>query len=324
MNTLYTNSEILDQLEDLERRLLERAYGSSYGDDLRTYDLVNYLGDKARELDLNECGVYAMLMHDLERLSAEIGTRRAGARGEQMAAKSLACLRNDVIDIPTIALQNGNTFEEYDQIVISSAGVYVIEVKNYSQDSIIEEDGVLRCGSTIRYNVGERMLQKRRALWDAISTSAESFMSEEDIHCMLLFVNDKTKVTDRFHRIPVKRRGQIVYDIKSACLGSQLLSWEQMKRIKASIITRKVEATFSMPTYSDALIDELEVVLELIERKSSDVAEVESRELEVERIEVASSFWKSRAIKWLPVAASLVLGMASANELFKHIRIDFK
>ena len=323
MNETYEKDEIIDRLKKLEADLLRRVFKSSYSESLRTYDLVNHMKSKARELGLDDCEPFVMLLGDLDRLSASIGGLINGHRGERAAEKSLQCLRGENLVLTGIALRNGESFEEYDEIVITHAGVFLIEVKNFSRDALIDEGGVLRCGPCA-YNVGERMREKEHAFWDAIRFSASDFMNEDDVHSMLLFVNDTTKVSDFFHRIPLKRRGQIVYDIEEASRDDRLLTWEEMRRIRSAIVMRKVEARFPMPIDAEKLANELETVLSLIKAKTTEVdrgsavpgrceADGASEDLTTARAEENDDYTKPVVNivmrKWIP-AATAVLGIA--------------
>lgn len=264
MSKTYTNAEILDRLKSLEGLLLERVFETSYSESLRTYDLIDHLRSKAHDLGLEGEDTYAALIRDLEKLSSTIGGLINGKRGELLAAKSLKCLRGDSLLLSNIALPNGGSFEEYDQVLIARSGVYVIEVKNYRNDVVIDDGGILRCGPR-SYNVGERMREKMHALWDAIQFSSDGCMSEEDVHGMLLFVNNEASVTDFFHRVPVMRCGQIVYSIEDANRCDEKLSWEDMVRIKSVLLARKTAAEFPMPLDENRVKSELEDFLDLVE-----------------------------------------------------------
>lgn len=245
-----------------------------------------------------------------------------------MAEKSLACLRCDGIILSGIALQNGSSFEEYDDIVITSSGVFLIEVKNFKRDVVIDECGILRCGACT-YNVGERMREKEQALWNAIRFSASDFATEADIHSMLLFVNDDTRVSDFFHRVPIERRGQIVYDIEDARRTERGLSREEMNRIRSSLIVRKLDAKFPMPVDVEAIMRELEAAITLIGSKAEVAdssmmaperdetgAKVASTAIRPEKgrkpVESATSPF---ARKWLPTAAIATLGLVGIGGL---------
>ena len=179
MSKTYTNEEILERLKSLEGLLLERVFETSYSESLRTYDLIDHLRSKAHDLGLEGEDTYTALIRDLEKLSSTIGGLINGKRGELLAAKSLRCLRGNSMLLSNIALPNGDSFEEYDQVLIARSGIYVIEVKNYRNDVVIDDGGILRCGLR-SYNVGERMREKMHALWDAIQFSSDGCMSEED------------------------------------------------------------------------------------------------------------------------------------------------
>ena len=324
MNKTYSKEEILNQLKELEASLLKRVFESSYSENLRTYDLVNHIKSKTCELGLDNGEAVSALLRDLDRLSFAIGGLINGNRGERMAEKSLSCLRCDSIALSGIALQNGSSFEEYDEIVITSSGVFLIEVKNFKHDAVVDECGILRCGACT-YNVGERMREKEHALWNAIRFSASDFATEADIHSMLLFVNDDMKVSDFFYRVPIERRGQIVYDIEDARRTGRTLSREEMNRSRSSLIMRKVEAKFPMPIDAEEIACELESAICLIEEKAKAVGSsaVTPKHDEVGAKAASTVFHPEEdngpakptvsplASKWLPAAAIATLGLAA-------------
>lgn len=323
MSKTYTNEEILERLKSLERLLLERVFETSYSESLRTYDLIDHLRSKAHDLGLEGEDTYVALIRDLEKLSSTIGGLINGKRGEFLAAKSLKCLRGDSLLLSNIALPNGDSFEEYDQVLIARSGVYVIEVKNYRNDVVIDDGGILRCGLR-SYNVGERMREKMHALWDAIQFSSDSCMSEEDVHGMLLFVNNEASVTDLFHRVPVMRCGQIVYSIEDANRCDEKLTWEDMVRIKFVLFARKMAAEFPMPFDENRVKSELEDFLDLVEAKT---AKAVAKSIATGRNEVDSPTTldkharHSQLPSWVPAVAAVISGLAiGAGGLFLHAK----
>lgn len=323
MSKNYTNAEILDRLKSLEGLLLERVFETSYSESLRTYDLIDHLRSKAHDLGLEGEDTYAALIQDLEKLSSTIGGLINGKRGELLAAKSLKCLRGDSLLLSNIALPNGDSFEEYDQVLIARSGVYVIEVKNYRNDVVIDDGGILRCGPR-SYNVGERMREKMHALWDAIQFSSDGCMSEEDVNGMLLFVNNEASVTDFFHRVPVMRCGQIVYSIEDANRCEEKLSWEDMVRIKSVLLARKTAAEFPMPLDENRVKSELEDFLDLVEAKTAKNA---AKSIAAGHNEVDSSTTfdnharHSQLPSWVPAVAAVISGLAiGAGGLFLHAK----
>lgn len=187
------NEETLERLKSLEGLLLERVFETSRSESLRTYDLTDHLRSKAHDLGLEGEDTYTALIRDLEKLSSTIGGLINGKRGEFLAAKSLKYLRGNSMLLSNIALPNGGSFEECDQVLIARSGIYVIEVKSYRNDAVMDDGGILRCGLRA-YNVGERMREKMHALWDAVQFSSDGCMTEEDVHGMLLFVNNDASV----------------------------------------------------------------------------------------------------------------------------------
>lgn len=323
MNKTYTNEEILERLKSLEGLLLERVFETFYSESLRTHDLVDHLRSKAHDLGLEGEDTYAALIRDLERLGSTIGGMINGRRGELLAAKSLRCLRGDSMLLSNIALPNGGSFEEYDQVLIARSGVYVIEVKNYRNDVVIDDGGILHCGLR-SYNVGERMREKMHALWDAVRFSSDGYMTEEDVHGMLLFVNNDASVTDHFHRVPVMRCGQIVYSIEDANRCDEKLSWEDMVRIKSVLLARRTAAEFPMPLDENRVKGELEDFLDLVEAETAkDAAKsIAAGHEEVDPPTTLDNRSRHPQLpSWVPAVAAVISGLAiGAGGLFLHAK----
>lgn len=225
--------------------------------------------------------------------------------------------------LSNIALPNGDSFEEYDQVLIARSGIYVIEVKNYRNDVVIDDGGILCCGLH-SYNVGERMREKMHALWDAVQFSSDGCMTEEDVHGMLLFVNNDASVTDLFHRVPVMRCGQIVYSIEDADRCDEKLSWEDMVRIKSVLLARKTAAEFPMPLDENRVKGELEDFLNLVEVEiAKDAAEsIAAGHNEVDSPATFDSHARhSQLPSWVPAVAAAISGLAiGAGGLFLHAK----
>lgn len=323
MGKTYTNEEILEQLKSLEGLLLERVFETSYSESLRTYDLIDHLRSKAHDLGLEGEDTYTDLIRDLEKLSSTIGGLINGKRGEFLAAKSLKCLRGDSLLLSNIALPNGGSFEEYDQVLIARSGVYVIEVKNYRNDVVIDDGGILHC-SLHSYNVGERMREKMHALWDAIQFSSDGYMTEEDVHGMLLFVNNDASVTDHFRRVPVMRCGQIVYSIEDANRCDEKLSWEDMVRIKSVLLARKTAAEFPMPLDENRVKGELENFLDLVEAETAkDAAKpIGANHKKADSPTTLDNHARhSKLPSWVPAVAAVASGLViGAGGLFLHAK----
>ena len=323
MSKTYTNEEILERLKSLEGLLLERVFETSYSESLRTYDLIDHLRSKAHDLGLEGEDTYTALIRDVEKLSSTIGGLINGKRGELLAAKSLKCLRGDSLLLSSIALPNGDSFEEYDQVLIARSGVYVIEVKNYRNDVVIDDGGILHCGHR-SYNVGERMREKMHALWDAIRFSSDGCMSEEDVHGMLLFVNNDASVTDFFHRVPVMRCGQIVYSIEDATRCDEKLSWEDMVRIKSVLLARRTAAEFPMPLDENRVKGELEDFLNLVEVETAkDAAEsMAAGHNEADSPTTLDNHVRHAQLpNWVPAVAAVISGLAiGVGGLFLHAK----
>ncbi len=149
-------------------------------------------------------------------------------------------------------------------------------------------------------------------------------MSEEDVHGMLLFVNNDASVTDLFHRVPVMRCGQIVYSIEDATRCDEKLSWEDMVRIKSVLLARRTAVEFPMPLDENHVKDELEDFLNLIEAETAkDAAKpIAAGHNEVDSPTTLDNHARHAQLpNWVPAVAAVISGLAiGAGGLFLHAK----
>lgn len=217
-------------------------FQDGYSDSLRTYDLVSHLKSRAAQYGLCDNQVYCSLVYDLERLSREIGSLVNGTRGEGLAERALQRLpvRNE--RLCNVQLCCDGEEAEYDDIVITPNGIFIVEVKFYTSAVVIDPDGMLKGKYSHipgAYNVGERMQSKEYVLWKTLESAVGSFVSRDQIHGVVLNANKYQRIEDEFGRVPVKSCGSVNYFIGD--FVDKSFTEEQIALVKDTILSAAVE-----------------------------------------------------------------------------------
>ena len=239
----YGRGELLEGYKAFERVLLKEVFQDGYSESLRAYDLISHLKSRASQYALQDSEAFAALIRDLERFSREVGALVNGARGELYASWALDRLRGRNEVLSNVELCFDGEKAEYDDVVITPQGVFIVEVKYLKCSVKIDSDGVLR-GESRRlpgtYNVGERMRSKEHVLWKTIEPVVSDFMLRDQVHGLIVNANDDIRIEDEFGFVPVKSCGSVCYYIEGFDSGSAL-SDGQMNAIKSALLDAAVE-----------------------------------------------------------------------------------
>lgn len=238
----YSHEELLEGSKAFERALLKEVFQDGYSDSLRTYNLVSHLKSRAAQYGLSDNQVICSLEYDLDRFSSGIGSMVNGARGEKFAGWALQRLpvRNE--KLCNIQLCHDGEEAEYDDVVITPNGIFIVEVKFYSSAVVIDSDGMLKGRYSHipgAYNVGERMQSKEYVLWKTIENAVGSFVSRDQIHGVLLNANKYQRIEDEFGRVPVKSCGSVNYFIGD--FAGEAFTEAQIIAIKDALLAAAVE-----------------------------------------------------------------------------------
>lgn len=238
----YNHEELLEGDKVFERALLKEVFQDEYSDSLRAYDLVSHVKSRATQHGLSDNQVLCALIYDLEHLSREIGSLVNGARGEQLAHWALQRLPIHNEKLCNIQLCHEGEEAEYDDIVITPHGVFIVEAKFYSSAVVIDSDGMLKGRYSHlpgAYNVGERMQSKEYVLWKTLENALGGFVTRDQIHGVLLNTNKYQQIEDEFGRVPVKSCGSVNYYIGD--FTCEAFTEAQIQTIKDALLDAAVE-----------------------------------------------------------------------------------
>lgn len=260
--TQYTNQEIVDLLQSIQKTMLAGIYEKTHAEHMREKDLMQHISSLAEEYGLKETELYKRFEGNMKDLGYTIVSFIKGMKGEQIAKNALKVLSydKDVKIFYNVALEDEDMQAEYDAIVLAPYGMFVVEVKNWGSEMCIDENGILRRkDKDIQYDLAGRMSIKEALLRKYLGAAFPN-----TYHGMVLFPNENVKLQDEFKFIPVCCGGGISYKIRNFNQGEELTA-EQIEKIAGLILSNHKEQKGLCKVRCDEIIEDYAVLMATIE-----------------------------------------------------------
>ena len=261
--TLYTNQEIVDGLKALQKKMMEGVYEQTHAEHMREQDLKRHISTLASEHGLDETVLYKRFEANMNDMGYTIGSYIKGMKGEQIARRALKLISFDkgVKILYNVALEDEDAQAEYDAIVITPYGLFVIEVKNWGASMSIDKNGILRRDDQdIKYDLPGRMCVKEGLLREYLG---ELFPSK--YQGIVLFSNENAQVQDDYKQMPICYGGGIVYSIRTFNEGEVILTDSQIDMIAEKIRSSHKEQRALCKVNCKEIIEDYAVLMAAIE-----------------------------------------------------------
>lgn len=285
---VYTNQEIVDILKEFQSTLARGVLEKTHAENLQDRDILIHFEALAKEYGLDQTEEFIRLKNNMTKLGFTIGTFIKGMNGERSIRRALKLLSLDkgVNILYNIQLKDEDAEAEYDAIVISPHGMFVIEVKNWASSIVITPEGLItrNDNSGIVYDLVGRMSIKQALLREYIG---EGFPNS--YQSILVFANERTKVEDQYTKIPVVCGGGVSDKIRDMSANATCLTDEQISSITNTILAHNEIQTTVSPVNCEEIIEDYAVLMARIEGASAEVSEdIRDSESCVEEIETST------------------------------------
>lgn len=317
----YTNQQMLDKLRELldaiRFELEER--NSPF---LKDHEILPYIIEKAEETGFSKTREFSRLKTNFEDMGFFIGSLIKGFRGEEACRKALRLISIDenVRVMYNVQLQFGDMKAEYDAIVITPYGMFVVEAKNWKATNVtLTSQGILKTNENnpICYDIEGRFCEKEALLKRCLEDLAPSRYKS-----ILMLTNINTELVDEYGKVPVVIGGRLSKFIKEYDDGKVVLSAKQIGNIHKSLVIQHREQKGYCPVRCDEIINDFLMFLKTWdgEQESCDEKD-DSRTAEIVKEIIAdndekaskqknSSPWKKllrRAVEISPTLVPLIL-----------------
>ncbi len=261
---LYTNQEIVDKLVELQAALAKGVFEKTHAEHMRERDILIHFEALAKEYGLDESETFIRFKKNMNELGYTIGTFIKGMNGERIARRALKLLsfEKNIKILYNVELEDEDAQAEYDAIVITPYGLFVVEVKNWGASMVITPNGLLQHeeGNGVVYDLPGRMSIKEALL----RTYLGDLFPEKYIG-MLLLSNERAKLVDEYKKVPISFGGGISYEIKAYSKDGNILNEKQINAIASKILENHKEQRAESPVNCNEIIDDYAVLMAEIE-----------------------------------------------------------
>ena len=279
----YTHDQLLDGMKGFERAALREVFRDGYSESLRAYDLASHFRDMASKYALCDNEVYGRLSSGLHRLSREISSLVNGARGERYMARALGWLKCENEVLLNVELEYEGERCEYDAIVVTPAGIDIVESKFFNYHAEIDSDGFFHDRARSRersYNVGEKMRAKEHVLFSVIEAASPGTVPRSCIRSVLFVANNNAVVEDRFGLVDVCNSGQVCPLIEGR--RGEALDRDARSAVVNAVEDAKQAFLYEPPLDFDQLRSDIADFIVMTERAAARSEAAEENAVEVE------------------------------------------
>ncbi len=219
MTPRMTSQDRLNGLQDFQRLVLRMVYNDDHAENLRLWDVIDHFEKLARDKGHSENETILSAIEDLETIAKEIAIAISGSKGEQQVARALRYTYRDMRTLQNVNLQEGEDKTELDQIIITSSGILILEVKNYKKDITISESGHIYGPNDKCYcdkNLGVQMNIKRYLLRSKLERALAQVAPELKVHIesRVVFSDPSIRVTDLYKQEPYCFKSSLPHEIE--------------------------------------------------------------------------------------------------------------
>lgn len=224
---MYTNEEIIQNLKDLQDGIANIVFERSHAENLNAKDVLIHINALAEEYGLENDSTYKRLKKNMNHLQYTILTYIRGMKGENACRKGLKLIfyDKDVEILYNLALDDGETNTEYDALVVTPYGLFIVEVKNWSNDLVIDPNGCLKKPNKVSYDLPGRLGIKEALLKQYLKDTLDI-----PVHSILMLPEPKS-LDDQYHKVDVCIGIGISSKIREYNTGEMMIDSEKIPKI---------------------------------------------------------------------------------------------
>lgn len=244
-----TSTERITGLLEFEKMITQLTFGEQAAEGKRLTDVIELFRERAEKKGVTNSSVIHQAIEDMDSIGRAIAISLSGASGEKQVRNQLQYVRRNYISIPNVCLNGENECTELDQVLITSNGILILEVKNYKHDVIITESGLIYGPGQKVYSdkvLGEQMNTKRYLLRKQLEKQLALHGINRELHIetCVVFTNPTIRITDLYKQEPYCFKAKLSHKIDQ--FHSQYFySQNQMDKIAESV----KEISVQSPSY---------------------------------------------------------------------------
>ena len=264
----FEHDVLVDKYKFIEEVLLREVFTETYSSNMDTRCLISHFNDVAEQYDLKDSLVFKNVISELSQLSMLIGSLKNGAKGEERVRQSLERLDHSKTRIlRNICLETPVGNNEYDFIVISPKGLFIIEVKYSKSPTYIDVLGNFKHtdgSGNHNYNIADSLERKEYILFDSLTAELQSTFTRDRIHSCLLVVGN-TNVQNSCRDVQVVTAGNIFNKIVHFKTNDHSLFLSEIDELTSYIRSINTKTAYPIEVDIERLCADFSEFIELIE-----------------------------------------------------------
>ncbi len=266
---VYPQSELKGKYCDISDTFQNMVCEPKEGEKLRVHILQQKMAELVEENNLSDNPICKENKKNIDDLASKIASTAAGAYGEKKAGEALKRLYSEHYMLHNVYLKNEAGAAEYDYIIITSKGIFIVEVKHSNWEIVIEENGdYLRMDDgkfNYHYNIVEAMEKKKYILWNALPDEIKQNVCIEHIHQLVLFVGDK-RVVNKVRWLKICYCSTVCHCIDKWYVEKYRLYREETKSVYDFLNTINSEVLFPLDINLEKMVDDFAGTIDLIKQ----------------------------------------------------------
>ena len=272
----YQKSELLPEMMELQQEMVNLTFNDVHAStaDLRIYDIERYF----EQLN-NDCWGAAneelkKFKEGCKTFSNLIKAEVSGNRGEYKAFRTLEELKTDNrviknVELHEYSLNHEGCKVEIDALVITAAGVTIVEVKNTGRDVYINESGnYYRTGEYLKWdsNIGTKMHNRETAVKHLLKNLG---LEDVQIQSVVAFTNDRIEVHNKYDKIKTCFANQL-NDVIESFNNSRNMTQDEMDKLSEYIEKKKSVGSYHFEFDVEQFKADFAVLMSKLEEASSE------------------------------------------------------
>ena len=222
--------------------------------EIETIELYKFSFDSIKELGDRMFNAYEKFFPIYKKIAQKEAILRQGIEGEKNLYNRLKIIGDRIRIIQNARYVIDDDFSvEHDMIVISTYGIFSIEIKNWGLNSHINEKGYLVNKNGKSVNVIEQSMRHVHNLERVIQ---KEMYHNAEVHPLIVWVNEKSKITNDFKYVTVCNYNDVEFELFNSKKYNQIYSQEDVDAIYRKLQEIKIpEKKYDLDIDIDGLIE---------------------------------------------------------------------
>ncbi len=320
----FTNDEYLEMLLRFQGEVTSAFNHITGSNTDRLNDLADELSHLAEDKGCSDNTWITRAIKSMNFVQRQLSIMMSGKNAEDAVARAVGYAdRPEMVSVRNVYLTDGREQTELDNIILTSNGIIILEVKGTKGDVTINPNGSLSRGPCLhntKHSIKERMITKNRLLKEALEAKGVDFPIHIDGYIVFSYPKScDIRIFDEYRQQKWYRQGKIKYII-SEYSSNVSYTEEQLATLSTALHDLTViQKEFHQPVNFDEVRDDFAKAMEVLTQQNEPTTESYTGQRTVQQKKNISNYWWLRpaAAACMTIVGGAAFGIAAAMLLDK-------